>query len=90
MSACRHCPAQIVWARTTGGKPMPLDADDDGNLRTYPADDASTNVAVREKLGTSSAGFTAYTARVLAAGEQPRDGELRAMPHFATCTGWNR
>jgi hypothetical protein len=44
MSRCRSCKAPVVWARTTKGRSIPLDADDmggwesperfdDGNLR---------------------------------------------------------
>lgn len=32
--ACRSCNARIIWARTTGDKSMPVDAEpvDDGNI----------------------------------------------------------
>jgi hypothetical protein len=35
---CRSCPADIVWAVTTRGRPMPVDAEPhpDGNIRLIP------------------------------------------------------
>jgi hypothetical protein len=34
IAACRSCDAAIVWATSSGGKPMPVDAEvsDDGNV----------------------------------------------------------
>lgn len=86
MSRCSKCPALIVWARTVDGKSMPLDADDAGGLRTYPPDEGRANVAVRPNRDLRAA----PVARVLRRDETPLRGEVRAMPHFATCSGWTR
>lgn len=73
MSQCRTCQADILFARTTAGKLMPLDP------ARHEHDDHTANVAVyRDHTGR-------LNARVLKQDEQPERFEWRAMPHFATC-----
>lgn len=74
---CRVCPAPIRWARTTNGRPIPLDYDPDpaGNVKLTVDDPPDP------------------TAHVLNAGQAARareDGEELFMPHHATCPGWKR
>ncbi len=70
---CSKCHAPVIFARTAGGKHMPLDKQRDlsGASRYAVMRDVYLNLHVR----------------VLAAGEDPRPGEHRHMPHFATCPG---
>lgn len=77
LTTCERCRRKIVWGRTVasdtsrGGKPMPLD----------PVEDVAGNVAV--PLNPPGG----LTVRPLKGDERPIDGEeMRAMPHFATCT----
>lgn len=83
MSRCHHCPAHIVWARTAAGKLMPLDANSDDTIRADP----SGNIAARVDGAQISA---RVIGEDLLSGPDLEDGEVRAMPHFATCPGWGR
>lgn len=74
MSACGSCGAEVVWAVTTTGKRMPVDAApvDGGNVLLSPA---------------SSPG-QAPTATVVGKQVQPSlfgDDAPRYVSHFATC-----
>ena len=79
---CNRCQADIVWALTViqpgakggGRKRMPLDPG------RAPDDSTYANVAVsRDHLGS-------LYARVLSKAEPDlREGEHKAVPHFATC-----
>lgn len=77
MSTCRACSAPVVWALTEAGKPMPLDGDGNGRLAAAP----DGNVAVTPSTD-------GLRARILSANDAPEAGEVRAMPHFATCPSW--
>lgn len=74
-TACRSCKAPVIWARTKGGKYIPLDA----------KPDAKGNVAVVER--TDHDGCVAYDAVMRKVGTtQPTLGfEPLYMPHHATC-----
>lgn len=74
MSACRSCGAGIVWAVTTSGKRMPLDADPTpaGNVQTTV--EPPHDVLRAEVLGPLEVELLDPDARA----------GLR-MPHHATC-----
>lgn len=85
MARCRSCEAEIVWAQTTSGKLMPLDADnDDGYDR--PLLDPEGRVAPTGRYVTTKRGQRVMEVEVLAqeelfAGDRPR----RYRSHFQTC-----
>lgn len=71
MTRCRSCDAEIIWATSSTGKAMPLNAKADpfGNVRVYGRPDAlSATVLAGEQL---------EAART--------DGARLYMPHHATC-----
>lgn len=74
MSACRSCSARVVWAKTTNGKRIPLDAVDQGG-RDVPITSDEGNLEPTGRY--SSDGSMVVT--VVPAGE----GEYRS--HFASC-----
>lgn len=74
-STCRSCGAPVVWARTTDGKPMPLNA----------VPDPAGNVAAHRDPTAVSAYGGALVARVLKAGEEPAPWEVRGTSHFSSC-----
>lgn len=67
---CDSCEAPLIFARTQGGKQMPLNAKPDptGNVAAY-----------QDHLGV-------WHARVLGKAQEPAAHEKRYLPHFATCT----
>ena len=69
-AACESCGAQLLFARTRGGKNMPLNRapDDTGNVAAY-----------QDEHGV-------WHARVLGRNTQPLAYERRYLPHVATCT----
>lgn len=69
-AVCESCGTELVFARTRGGKNMPLNRvpDDTGNVAAY-----------QDELGI-------WHARVLGKNADPLGYEKRMMPHFATCT----
>lgn len=70
MSAtCGSCDAPIVWAKTSKGALMPIDAQpaDDGNLAVHRDDQGELH------------------ARVLKAGDSTAEWEKRGTSHWATC-----
>lgn len=71
---CSSCKADIMWARTSHGKRMPIDPEPrpEGNLAVY-----------RDHMGQ-------IRARTLGEGQEPETYERRAMPHFATCPNIDR
>lgn len=74
MSTCRSCGAPVVWAVTTTGKRMPVDADpvDGGNVLLSPAVSSGQ----------------APTATVVGKAVQPNlfgDDSPRYVSHFSTC-----
>jgi hypothetical protein len=72
VSTCRTCRASIMWAFTTSGKRIPVDADPvpDGNLALLPS----------TMLGQDP------TAIVVAPGAQLLgDDGVRYVSHFVTC-----
>lgn len=71
MAACRSCGTVIDWATLPDSKAIPLDRTSAGN--------PSGNIAVRRTPSGTLA------ARVIAARDQPEDGEVRGISHFATC-----
>lgn len=71
MASCRSCGATVDWANLPGGGPVPVDRASAG--------DPKGNLAVRR----TDAGTLAV--RYLKGGEQPADGEKRAISHFASC-----
>jgi hypothetical protein len=74
MTACRSCGAPILWAVTTGGKPIPLDAEPD----------AGGNVLMTGARVGTARGF-APEVRVEAGPPLFPDDSPRFMPHHATC-----
>ncbi|WP_328465495.1 hypothetical protein OHA21_43740 [Actinoplanes sp. NBC_00393] len=66
---CRSCSAPIVWATSSGGRSMPVDAE--------PVEDGNVELAERPGL------FIGPVATVLT-GPSLFGGPLR-KPHFATC-----
>lgn len=75
MSRCRSCGAEIRWARTATGRPMPLDAEPvaDGNV-------AFTGRSVRDARG-----FAAPEVRVESQPPMFDNDEPRYVAHFVTC-----
>lgn len=74
MSKCKVCPAEIVYALTDKGKPIPLDAEpnDAGNvLVTYEGGRRRAKV------------LSPATAR-----DYHGDRRQLYMPHHATCPNW--
>lgn len=73
MATCRSCPAEIVWARTTGssGKLMPIDAApvDGGNVLVDFSHDPPLATVVGKRTQPSLFG----------------DDGPRYTSHFATC-----
>lgn len=69
IAACRSCDAPIVWATSSGGKPMPVDVDpvEDGNV----------------ELSLQPGRFVGPVASVLT-GPSLFPG-VRRKAHFATC-----
>jgi hypothetical protein len=67
---CDSCQAPLIFARTQGGKQMPLNKqpDETGNVAAY-----------QDHLGT-------WHARVLRKHQEPDAHEKRYLPHFATCS----
>lgn len=83
-SRCTSCQAPICWARTTGGKPIPLDAEpfEGGNLVAvdrsgHPLDPARARVAVAASQATVT------VARRALRSIDPELPHWRS--HFATC-----
>ena len=74
MSTCRRCHAEIVWATTDTGRPMPLD----------PLPTTDGNLAVHRDLAGD------LHARLLRTGQTPDPEEHRGTAHFATCPNWTR
>lgn len=66
---CGSCHAEIVWAKTTTGASMPLDADPtpEGNVAAHRNDQGE------------------LIARVLKAGDEVAPWEHRGTSHFQTC-----
>jgi hypothetical protein len=78
MSRCRSCNAPVVWARTTKGKNIPLDAEDSGGWAAPVTPDDGNLQPTGERVPTRD-GQTAMVVEVVAAGE----GKYRS--HFVTC-----
>jgi hypothetical protein len=76
VTACRSCGAEIVWAVTTEGRRMPVDAQpvDGGNLLLTPADH-------RRPAGEPTATVVGKRAQPTLFGD---DGP-RYVSHFVTC-----
>lgn len=66
---CASCQQDVLWAKTSQGKRMPIDPEPrpDGNLAVY-----------RDHLGQ-------LRTRVLSKGYEPESYERRGISHFATC-----
>lgn len=81
MSRCRSCGASIVWARTTNGKLMPVDAvaHDEGNVLLTWGDE--------EGVPTRFASVLTGTALETQRGASP---EFMHRSHFATCVDANK
>lgn len=73
---CRSCGAPMAWVRTSAGKLMPVDANEDGSPRETP----EGNVVI-----TSPPGRSTPTVEVLGPLEQMVETRPRFMPHHATC-----
>lgn len=71
-SFCRSCKAPVIWARTTQGRNMPVDAEPSptGNLVLSPG---------------SGSGALSPRVYMLGPGDQPAEGLQRYTSHFATC-----
>jgi hypothetical protein len=69
IAACRSCDAAIVWATSSGGKPMPVDAEvsEDGNV----------------ELSMQPGLFVGPVATVVTG--PTLFGKSRRKAHFATC-----
>jgi len=78
MSQCRSCKAPVVWARTTHGRSVPLDAEDMGGWEA-PLHVDDGNLKPTGDRVPAGAGQTVMVVRYVRAGE----GDLRT--HFATC-----
>lgn len=76
MSACRACGAEILWARTSNDKSIPLDA----------APNPDGNVVVQ------GGGYAAPSATVLGPLDKLSmpEGSTFHMPHHATCPSWGK
>jgi hypothetical protein len=77
IEACRSCQAGIIWAGTTDGKSMPVDAapSDAGNVKLTPRPGGGATAAV-----ISTATIAAETSGLFPSGLPP----LRTS-HFVTC-----
>lgn len=73
MPKCRACPAQIWWAKTEKGKPMPVNA--------HPSDEGNLIIVSRPPQSAS------VIVHVLHADEDPPPEVQRYTPHFASCPG---
>ncbi len=82
MSVCRSCRAPIVWAETTQGRRIPLDAEDMGGWKApTPAPDGNvmaTGSRLDPKFGS------VMIVQILGPGQAPA-GETLYRSHFATC-----
>ena len=76
MSACRSCGAQIVWARTKRGKPMPVDAQPDRDGTIALVEDARSGELTAHVVGKPTP-----MAFVDGVWVEPR----RYTSHFSTC-----
>ncbi len=67
MATCKSCGAEIFWAKTTGGKNMPLDANPamNGNI----ALDGDTARVVEPDMGALDARYTSHFATCPAASQ---------------------
>lgn len=76
---CRSCGAPLLWATTTHGNAMPLNAEPDPEHGTVVLED--------DLLG---AGQIAHVLPIDAAARASVRGELVYVPHFATCPDADR
>lgn len=77
MSRCRSCNAPVVWACTTAGKNIPLDAEDSGGWDApVVPDDGNLRPTGERVMGR---GGSMVVVEVVA----PGDGKYRS--HFSTC-----
>jgi hypothetical protein len=82
---CRSCNAELIWATTEKGKPIPLDATPvaDGNIRL---EERST---VDRSVSINGMDYPVVEEIVLTAVPAPYEGEERQgdryLAHFATC-----
>jgi len=69
IDSCKACGAPIVWARTSAGKNMPVDAarSDDGNVLLFPVDRSAQLAVVMTKEEAAAKSVDRYKS------------------HFATC-----
>lgn len=85
MARCRSCQARVVWAQTTKGNLMPLDADPDSEWER-PLLDPDSPVAPTGRYVTSNRGARVMEVEVLdqqALFEEDRPRRYRS--HFASC-----
>lgn len=88
MSRCRSCKAPIVWARTTKGRSVPLDAVDQGGWEA-PAEFEAGNIESTGQRVPTGQGQTAMVVRYVA----PDTPGRRYRAHFTTCpdaASWRR
>jgi hypothetical protein len=87
MTACRSCHAPIVWARTTTGKSIPVDAEDMGGW-TSPTRFDDGNLRPTGERVPSKGGATTMVVEVVT----PGSGRFYRS-HFASCPdalSWRR
>lgn len=85
MAACSSCRAPIYWAMTTGGKSMPLDADDQGGY-VAPKLVPDGNVVGTGRSVPAKFGGTCLEVRVQERGLLPdQAGTRRYRTHWETC-----
>ena len=76
MSACRSCGADIVWAKTTAGKNIPIDANDFGD--PIPKQGGNLRYTGRVRDGAPEVEFSEQSTLL------DPDGP-RFVTHFSTC-----
>lgn len=88
MSRCRSCEATIMWAKTTKGKAIAVDADDDAGWEQPVVDEAGT----LRPTGRSTQGRYGPVSIVEAVASgvfELGDTKPRWRPHFSTCPDAN-